>query len=106
VALEWNPGTLFMQEIALQSVAKKALAALCMDRAPYRCLSVYRNNAPHLPKANDDADRLLQMTTTTLSAVLGGADTVFLPELVGGITGRWTGRPSSLASQCSIVVTR
>ena len=87
VALEWNPGTLFMQEIALQSVAKKALAALCMDRTPYRCLSVYRNNAPHLPRANDDSDRLLQMTTTTLSAVLGGADTVFLPELVGELQG-------------------
>jgi methylmalonyl-CoA mutase len=87
VAMEWNPGTLLMQEIALQSVAQKALAALCKDRTPYRCLSVYRNNAPHLPKANDDADRLLQMTTTTLSAVLGGADTVFLPDLVGDLQG-------------------
>ena len=87
ISLEWNPGTLFIQEIALQGVATKGLQALCAGITPHRCLSVYRNNAKHLPAANDDADRLLQMTTTTLSAVLGGAAIVFLPDLVGELQG-------------------
>lgn len=90
LALEWNPGTLLMQETALQRVASRSLQSLSQGITPYRCLSTYRNNAQHLPVATDDADRLLQMTTTTLSAVLGGADTVYLPDLLGDLQGAGT----------------
>jgi len=87
LALEWSPGTLLLEETALQRVASQALRSLGQGTTPYRCLSSYRNNAKHLPVATDDADRLLQMTTTTLSAVLGGAETVYLPDLLGELQG-------------------
>lgn len=38
MALEWNPGTLFMQEIALQSVAKKNPRRLVHGSNPFSLL--------------------------------------------------------------------
>jgi methylmalonyl-CoA mutase len=84
VCIERCPGVNLMEEMALHSVVQRAMRELCPSPRVFRHWA-----RPLSPKAgsSDGARELMGMTMGVLSAVMGGAVTVFLNDLQGSLEG-------------------
>ena len=90
LCFEWASGSLWLEEASLHSVLRRAGSYLCSNKAPVKYWSAWYSEAPGSdPEVSDGGGykALLRMTTSALSAVFGGADTVFLPHLKGSLQG-------------------
>jgi methylmalonyl-CoA mutase len=89
LCLEYVLGSNFMEEIAMQSVLCRGMKALVSDDVIVRYWSRPRSMSSFrsLTHEEDGAREILQLTMAVLCAALGGADTIFLPDLQGSLEG-------------------
>lgn len=84
IAFERSSGSKLMEEIAMHSVVGRAFQELC----PASC-NVRQMARPRSQDAEglDGSRELLGMTMAALSSALGGAECIFLPDMVGSLKG-------------------
>jgi len=84
LAVERCPGVKLMEEIALQAVVGKAFKELCPSSLTVRHMARPRLEGK---EGLEGSRELLGMSMAVLSSAIGGANTIFLPDLNGTLKG-------------------
>ncbi|MEY3574588.1 MAG: Methylmalonyl-CoA mutase large subunit, partial [Bacteroidota bacterium] len=84
LAVERCSGVKLMEELALQAVVGKAFQALCPSSLNLRYMARPKTEGTD---GLEGSRELLSMSMAALASALGGADTIFLPDLRGDLKG-------------------